>query len=157
MKGFMAIFLAVMFCLTATAAVAEEPLSGAEAEVVDAMQTYSKAVRGKDIDTVMAIFAPADDAVALGTGPGERWIGEEAIRMAHLQFFETFEKESGETTWRHIRVEGDMAWGSSMSHSVNYYANVKNEFSLNNSFVLKKYEGEWRIVLLHFSNLSCPE
>ena len=142
--------LVLAFCLSATVAVA----GSADDEIVKVMTKYSEAIRAKDVGAIMAMFAPANDAVMMGTGPGERWIGQDAIKHAHEEFFRTFEKESGETTWRHIRVEGDMAWGTSMSHSVSYYANVKNEFSLNNSFALRKYKGEWRIVMFHFSNLT---
>ncbi len=69
---------------------------------------YRKAFDSKNIDGVMAMYAP--DAVLMGTGEGELYRGKDAIRMAHIAFFRTFEKEDYSTTWMKAGAKGDIAW-----------------------------------------------
>lgn len=136
---------------------ADQRSSDEAAQIRAAMDAYRQAISNKDIDGCMAAWGSGDGIVMLGTGPGERWVGRDEIRDAHLHFFDNFDKESSESTWRMARVSGDVAWGASMVHAVNYYKNQKNEFFLNISIVMERQQGQWRVVLFHHSNITGPD
>jgi hypothetical protein len=102
----------------------------------------------------MSMFVDDPKTVMLGTGPGERWLGLEAIREAHLRFFDSFDSEESKATWRIAQIDGNVAWGASMRVVTDYYKNIKREFYLNISAVLVKKDGKWQISMFHFSNLT---
>jgi uncharacterized protein (TIGR02246 family) len=135
----------------------EKPLTAAQKEIVAAIEGYNDAVAHKDADRAMAAFVPGPDTMVLGTGKGESWRGPEEIREAHLNFFKTFENETVEPVWRHIKVSGDVAWVAAMSHLIDDSQGKKNEFFMNISAVLQKKDGKWHIALLHISNPTGPD
>lgn len=139
--------------LAASPGLASEANSDAMAEIDQMIKSHNQAYDNKDIDAVMAFYAP--DAVLMGSGPGERYDGTEEIRDAHIHFFESYDKQTSELTWHKTRVNGDVAWSMSMKQYTLYNKNVKNEFALNWSVVLEKQNGKWVFVSLHFSNLVC--
>jgi uncharacterized protein (TIGR02246 family) len=132
-------------------------ISKDEAEVHAALEAYGKAISSKDLEACMALFDPDPKTVMLGTGPGERWLGLDEIREAHARFFDSFDSEKSQATWRLMQIQGDVAWGASMREVVNYYKNEKNEFFLNISAVVVKRDGKWRVSMFHFSNLTGPD
>ena len=101
----------------------------------------------------MAMYA--EDAVLLGTGPGERYEGSEEIRNAYTEYFNTFDKEEGTLTWYKAGHQGDVVWAAGMSRIRSYLKNVEREFGLNWTLVLSKRDGTWKFVQRHISNISC--
>jgi uncharacterized protein (TIGR02246 family) len=150
------VVVAVAAILVAQQTPRPAPSEATRAELQAVVEAYSKALAQKDLEGCMAAYGGAD-AVMLGTGPGERWLGDEEIRTAHREFFKTFDTETSKATWKVGFVNGDVAWGARMSMVTDYLKNVKKEFALNMSFVLEKRDGKWKIVLLHFSNLTGRE
>jgi uncharacterized protein (TIGR02246 family) len=140
-----------------SSALADERESGVEAEVFAALQAYGKAIGEKNVDACMAAYAPGLGTIMLGTGPGERWVGDEEIREAHTHILGAFDKESSMSTWKLLRIKDDIAWGASQRAVTSYYKNQKKEFYLNISAVLMKQDGKWRIVLFHYSNVTAPD
>jgi uncharacterized protein (TIGR02246 family) len=138
------------------AAAPAEAGSGVQAEVHAVVAAYSQAIAEKKLDACVAAYG-GPEGVMLGTGPGERWVGEDEIRIAHQEFFRLFDTETSKPTWRVIRVNGEVAWIAGMSEITDYLKNVKKEFFLNFSAVLEKRDGKWKIVLFHFSNLTGME
>ena len=51
-----------------------------EAAVLDVMNKFLETYQERDIDGLMAVFAPDDDQVMFGTGIDEKRIGREQIR-----------------------------------------------------------------------------
>jgi uncharacterized protein (TIGR02246 family) len=131
--------------------------SDARGEIRAAMEKYAQAVSAKDLEGCMAMFAEETEPVVLGTGPGERWVGREEIMDCHRHFLESFDSERSERTWALGAAKGDVAWGAGMFDVTQYLKNVKNEFFLNLSIVFVREGGEWRVALLHFSNLTGPD
>ena len=121
-------------------------------EVRAALEAYMQAFKDKDVAAAVAVFA--DDAVLLGTGPGERWVGTEEITEAHEVMLNSYDKETSNRTWAKWDINGDVAWGTSQTEVVNYYKNEKNEFFLNISAVVEKQSDGWTIVSLHVSNVT---
>lgn len=137
------------------AALAEEP-HGAVRQV---FQAHDRALGAHDIDGLMALYADNEELVLLGTGPGERWLGREAIRNAYLQFMSDFDPGTTDNhcTWSSIGERGDTAWLAAMCRITDYLANVQREFALNISAVLVRDGDDWRLQTMHFSNLAGRE
>jgi ketosteroid isomerase-like protein len=122
-----------------------------------ALERYEHAVSAKDLETCMELFSQEMEPVVIGTGPGERWVGREEIMDAHRHFLSSFDSERSHRTWATGNARGDVAWGAGMFEVTQYLKNVKNEFFLNLTMVFVKEGEEWRVVLLHFSNLTGPD
>ena len=132
---------------------AAETDSALEQEIKDFVQKYTEAFQAKDLDAIMAMYA--EDAVLLGTGPGERFVGMEEIKGAYIEYFKAFDKEEATLTWYKAGSHGDVVWASGMSHVNTYMKNQKREFALNWSLVLVKLDGTWKFAQRHISNISC--
>ena len=101
------IMVALVFVVSfAGISLAAETDVDTDKELMEFVQKYRQAFEQKDIDGVMAMYAK--DAVLMGTGPGERFVGAEEIRNAHVELFKTFDKEESTLTWhktgRHLRL-----------------------------------------------------
>jgi len=139
------------------AVTSDKPLTPVEKEVFAVIDGYNKALSQKDVGACMNVFVPGPNTMVLGTGPGESWRGPEEIREAHVNFFKGFDKETTEPVWRHIQVQGNVAWVAALSHHVDYLKGEKREFALKISAVFQKQDGQWRIALIHASNLTGAE
>jgi hypothetical protein len=84
---------AVVFVVTSSALAQQTSVPG-EPSVVALLQKHDEAMNEKNLDAVMALFAPGDKTVMIGTGPGERWVGKEEIRTAYVEFFKDYDKGS---------------------------------------------------------------
>ncbi len=140
--------------VTAGSGLAGEADPQVVAEIKSMLQSYTKAIGDKDLEAVMASFAPGPETVLMGTGPGERWVGSAEIEEAHRRFFENFDKEKFEVTWASVGSDGNVAWLTAMLQITDYLKNEKNEYALNWSATLVKQEGKWYFVSSHFSNLT---
>jgi uncharacterized protein (TIGR02246 family) len=148
------IMMALVFVLSlANFASASGLDADTEKEIMEFVQKYRQAFEQKDVDEVMAMYAA--DAVLMGTGPGERFVGAEEIRAAHLELFKSFDKEESTLTWHQAGTQGDVVWIAGMTHINGYIKNNKKEFALNWTMVLIKEEGTWKFVQRHISNISC--
>jgi SnoaL-like domain len=117
------------FALTfvvAASAPAQQAAVPADASVAALLQKRDEAMNQKNLDAVMALFAPGDTTVMIGTGPGERWVGK------------------------------DMAWGAAMCTMGDTLKDRKRSYDLNVSAVAAKRGGQWLFRSLHFSNLTGP-
>jgi uncharacterized protein (TIGR02246 family) len=166
-KGLLALGMAMAVVLAGGFWIAGDAVVAAGAAASEAAQTkediaavlaaYTKAFEAKDIDDVMACFADSDQAVVMGTGTGEIWIGKESIRSAHMAFMASAEKERSTSTLCGSGVEGGTAWLAGYLELVQTLETGQFTTQLNLSMVLTRQEGEWRIICMHFSNLLGPE
>ncbi|MDB4303747.1 nuclear transport factor 2 family protein [Desulfosarcina sp.] len=124
-----------------------------EKEITEFVQKHRQAFKEKDIDGVIALYA--EDAVLMGTGPGERFVGQEEIRNAHMEYFKAFDKEESTLTWHKTGKNGDVVWVSGMTHIRSFFKNNKRDFAINWTSVLSKQDGTWKFVQRHISNISC--
>lgn len=143
--------LVLVLCWGGLAGAADKD-TALENEINEFVQKYQQAFQEKNIDAIMAMYS--EDAVLLGTGPGERYVGQEEIKDAYQHYFSAFDKEEGTLTWRRAGHQGDVVWVAGMSHMTTYFKNEKTEFALNWTLVLAKKDGAWKAVQRHISNIS---
>jgi uncharacterized protein (TIGR02246 family) len=126
------------------------------ADVREVFQAHEKAFSSHDLKGVMALYAPGDKTVVMGTGPGEVWVGSAQIEEAYKHFFADFDSGTIKRTcpWELGDIRGDVGW---LNATCDYQDSLKDKpraYALNVSVVLVKHDGAWKIRAMHFSNLT---
>lgn len=132
--------------------------TGVDSEVRVVVERHNKALNAHDLEGVMATYSPAPGTVLLGTGPGEAYLGGEAISAAYDQFFTRFKPDgiSFKNDWLSTAAKGDVAWFA-MTMTMTATADQSQHRDFNVSGVLQKSKGQWRFVSLHFSRLGAEQ
>lgn len=149
--------VALVFVIVA-AALAQQTSPQGEPTVAALIEKHDEAMNQKNLDAVMALYAPGDRTVMIGTGPGERWVGKEEIRSAYVEFFKDYDKGSltRKCDWRSGEAQKDVAWGAAMCTMTDALKDRKRVYDLNVSAVAANQGGQWLFKALHFSNLTGP-
>ncbi len=126
-----------------------------ENEVKALLAQHDKAFSEQNLAGVMETYASDADLVLMGTGYGECYKGKEGVAGAYTEFFKNF--APGTLThnyyWLKAGSQNDAAWFMAMSQSGADTKDGKKEFGINSSGFMKKENGKWRIVAMHFSLL----
>jgi uncharacterized protein (TIGR02246 family) len=127
-----------------------------EAEIGALLAKHDQAMTQKDMDALMALYAPGSTNVMMGTGPGEKWVGMDEIKDAYAHFFQDYDKgtPTHNCFWKNVASEGDVAWLTAMCQTTDSLKGKKREFGLNLSAVFVRQDGKWLIRMMHFSNLT---
>jgi ketosteroid isomerase-like protein len=149
------LFAGALLATCVPALAAEEPASGLRG----VFEAHEKAFNHHDMEGVMKLYAPGDQTVMLGTGPGERWIGSGQIEDAYRHFFADFDPGTLQRScpWMLSDVSGDVGWLSAACEYRDSLKGAHRAYALNISVVLQKMDGAWKLRTLHFSNLTAPQ
>jgi len=147
----MGIALCLVSFFVVAPCVAADASPETKAELKAFLKQYRKAFNAKDVDAVVAMYAP--DAVLMGTGPGELYEGSDAIRMAHIEFFKSFDKEEYAIDWIKTGAKADIAWIAASVKFTSHLKDKKAEFLIHSTSVLEKRDDKWLFVVRHISNL----
>lgn len=129
-------------------------------EVKATLAKHDKALNDKNIEAVMSTFSTNPNTVVLGTGEGERFVGQQAIREAYTEIFKDYDPgtlisncdwKTGETD-----ASGTSAWLAATCKLQDSMKNRKRDYVLNVSAALQKQGADWRFVMLHMSNSPPP-
>jgi uncharacterized protein (TIGR02246 family) len=146
----------LLVCLMAVSpCFGEGEKTGIENEVKALLEQHDKAFSEQNLAGVMEVFSSGADIVLMGTGPGECYKGKEGVAGAYTEFFKNFAPGSLTHNYYWIKAgsQNDAAWFMAMSQSAVTAKEGKKEFGINLSGFLKKEDGKWRIVTMHFSLL----
>ena len=143
-------FAAVPLCL------AKEGDSKIMPDVKTVMEQHNKAFNAHDLKGVMTLYASDPNAILMGTGPGEAYVGDEAIGGAYNEFFKRFDANtlSFKYSWLCAGAAGDVAWFAVTTTFEGTLDKEKKERLLNMTGTLRKEKGKWRFVSMHFSRLG---
>ena len=136
------------------------PPSSADPKVVEELKEllarHDKALSDKNLNGVMGTFSTDANTVLLGTGQGERWAGQEAIKQAYTEIFEEFDAGTLETNcdWKTSGADqsGTMAWLAATCLAKDSMKGDKREYVLNITATVVKKDIGWRFVMLHMSS-----
>jgi ketosteroid isomerase-like protein len=154
------LMFALLFCFALVSpCLAKEGGSKIMGEVKAVMEQHNKAFNAQDLKGVMTTYSANANTVLMGTGPGEAYVGDEAIGGAYNQFFARFEANalSFKYDWICAGSMGNVAWfavTTTMEGTVN---KEKKERAFNMSGTLLKEKGKWRILSMHFSRLGAEQ
>ncbi len=154
------LMLALLFCFALVSpCLAEQGDSKIMAAVKTVMEQHNKAFIAQDLKGVMTLYASDPNTFLMGTGPGEAYVGDEAIGGAYDQLFTRFEanKLSNKYDWIAAGSKGNLAWFAVTITMEGTLNKEKKERAFNMSGTLLKEKGKWRILTLHFSRLGAEE
>ena len=129
--------------------------TAAAAELGALLNQHDDAANQKNLDALMALYADGNSTVLMGTGPGERFEGKDAIREAWEQIIKDYDtgSQTRECYWRTGGINGNMAWLAAMCRFADTAKKKKREYELNVSAVFEKQGGKWLIRAMHYSNV----
>jgi ketosteroid isomerase-like protein len=127
-------------------------------DVKAVLAKHDKALNDKNLDALMATFSNDPKTVLLGTGEGERYVGQQTIREAYTEILKDYDPGTLVTNcdWRTGGVDsaGTTAWVAATCQAQDSLKNAKREYVLNVSGALEKQGDGWRFVMLHMSNAT---
>jgi ketosteroid isomerase-like protein len=149
---------AALTLIGAVAVVAPAAAGEPETEVRELFAAHEQAVNGHDIKALMALYAPGDETVVMGTTPPERWVGETEIADAYGHIFEDFDAGTvqRDCPWMQIGTSGEAAWITANCEYQDSLDGKARSFALNLTGVLEKLDGAWKLRTMHFSNPTAP-
>ena len=117
-----------------------------EAEIKRVIEGGVEAVRARDIDGVMSIYAP--EVVSFDIVPPLRYVGADAFRKVWEEVFSSFQGPIGyEIHDLNISVGDDVAFGYSLNRISGTMNNgQKTDLWLRWTACLRKINGKWLIV-----------
>ena len=158
-RGFMWMLMLV-FCLAAVSpCLAKEGGSKIMGEVKAVVEQHNKALNAQDLKGVMTTYASDPNTVLMGTGPGEAYVGDEAVGGAYDQLFTRFDANSMsfKYDWICAGSIGNVAWFAVTTTFESTMNKEKRERAFNMSGTLLKEKGKWRILSMHFSRLGAEQ
>jgi uncharacterized protein (TIGR02246 family) len=150
----------LVFCLAAISpCLAKQEGSKIMGEVKTVVEQHNKALNAQDLKGVMTTYASDPNTVLMGTGPGEAYVGDEAIGGAYNQLFTRFEANtvSFKYDWICAGSTGNVAWFAVTTTMEGMVNKEKKERAFNMSGTLRKEKGQWRILSMHFSRLGAEQ
>jgi len=116
-------------------------------------QRFAAAVKAKDINTIMSVYAPDEGLLVFDVIPPRQYVGAKAYRKNWedaLAFFSgPVEYEMSDL---HIETDGDLGFSHRIDHGVlTDEAGEKLSLTLRITNVYRKIDGKWLIVHEHAS------
>lgn len=122
-----------------------------EAAVKAVLDSFAENYAKRDLEGVMALFAPDSDVVMYGTGADEKRVGPAEIRAQVERDWSQSEATSITYGWLSVSSAGSAAW---VATDISYKAKVGGEeLTLEGRLtnVLENRGGKWLMVQGHFS------
>jgi uncharacterized protein (TIGR02246 family) len=122
-----------------------------ETAIRELIDGFVEAVRAKDINGVMSVYAP--DLVAFDVVPPLQYVGAEAFRKVWQEVFETFQSPIPyEVRDLSITAGDDVAFSHSLNRNSGTMKNGRKiDLWLRWTACYRKTNGEWRIAHLQIS------
>ena len=122
-----------------------------EAAVKAVLDSFAENYAKRDLEGVMALFAPDSDVVMYGTGADEKRVGPAEIRAQVERDWSQSEATSITYGWVSVSSAGSAAW---LAPDISFKAKVGGEeLTLEGRLtnVLENRGGKWLMVQGHFS------
>jgi uncharacterized protein (TIGR02246 family) len=141
---------AIVFALVGITAASQARVKTDDEAAIRALEAQrADAMKAKDLDTIMALYAP--DVFAFDFTPPRQWVGATAYRETYAGLF----KEPGPITFEikdlSITVIGDVAYSHQIQRFAGGYNGKPIEGNARCTDVYRKINGKWLIVQEHIS------
>jgi uncharacterized protein (TIGR02246 family) len=122
-----------------------------EAEIKALLARLTDSYEKRDLEGLIACFAPDPDTILYGTGGDEKRIGLDEIQIQAQRDWDQTEAISMAFGWTSVSAAGPVAWAA-IDGSFNIRAGGQ-EFTMpaRITFVLEKRDDRWLVVQGHFS------
>jgi len=131
---------------------ARSPQNAKEAAIRAVLRAFADAYQARDIDAMMARFAPDPSLVFFGTGTDERRIGRDEIRAQIQRDFDQSESISITWGWHAITVSGRLAWVAAEAEVIAHVEGHDLHVPLRATFVCEQRKSDWLVVQGHLSS-----
>lgn len=121
------------------------------AAVLAVLHAFADAYARRDLDGVMAHFAPDRTLVLIGTGPDERRIGPDEVRAQIQRDFDQSEAISIDWGWHAITVSGRFAWVAALARVTARVQGHDLQVPMRVTFVCEQRKRTWLVVQGHLS------
>jgi len=122
-----------------------------EAAVLAVLDKFNESYRRRDIDALMALFAPDDDQIMFGTGIDEKRIGRDQIKFQAERDWSQTEALAFNLNWHQVSAAGPVAWVAAEGLGQGKVGGQEIEFPLRMTAVLEQRGDEWLLVQSHVS------
>jgi uncharacterized protein (TIGR02246 family) len=122
-----------------------------EAEIKAVLTGLTDSYQKRDLEGLMACFAPDSDTVFYGTGADEKRIGPAGIRIQAQRDWDQTEAISMAFDWISVSAAGPVAWAAVDGAFKIRAGGQAFAMPARATFVLEKRDGKWLIVHGHFS------
>jgi ketosteroid isomerase-like protein len=122
-----------------------------EVEVLGVLNDWLENYEKRDIDGLMALFAPDDDLFLFGTGIDEKRIGPAEVKYQAERDWSQMEALAFNFTSHHVSATGLVAWVAAEGLGQGRVGGQEIEFPLRMTAVLEKRGDRWLIVQSHVS------
>jgi ketosteroid isomerase-like protein len=122
-----------------------------EAAVLSFLQKFSESYANRDLDALLALFAPDPDVVMYGTGADEKRVGLDEIKVQVERDWSQSDATSITYKWTSVSAAGPVAWvAADMAFQVQAGG---QQMTLEGRLtgVLEKRRDEWLMVQGHYS------
>lgn len=146
--------LLVAAAIAAPFAGAAHPSKADNRTAVQALEDqFAAAVRARDLDGIMKVYAPGSDLVVFDVVPPRQYVGVDAYRKDWKGFLDTF-KGPIKFTVSDLSIDagGKMAYSHSIQHISGTDTKGKPvDMTVRVTDVYRKLGGDWRVVHEHVS------
>jgi ketosteroid isomerase-like protein len=84
--------------------------SSTEKAIVGMLREWSDSFSAKDLEGILALFAPDADVTMLGSEDWEMGVGPDALRAVYTRLFTRGDSATWEWKWHQISSSGSAAW-----------------------------------------------
>ena len=122
-------------------------------EIRAVYDAWAKAFKAKDLDGIMAVYAPGDALVAYDIVPPLQYVGQKAYRKDYEEFLAMYEGPI-DIEYRDLRImsSGDIGIVNALERMSGTLKNgQKSDIWLRATSGLRKIDGKWLIVHDHIS------
>ncbi len=126
-----------------------------EAAVLATLARLAEAYARKDVEALVGLYSP--DAVGFGTGPDEKRVGHDELRVQYERDLAQAEVIDFKYTWTHVSARDSIAWAAAEAEVRWRAAGRESSLPARATFVLERRRGEWLWVLAHFSFVASDQ
>ena len=122
-----------------------------EAQIRDLIHGWTNSIRAKNIDAVMAHYAP--DILVFDLAPPLQYVGIDAYRKNFEDWFSSFQGSIGyEITELMIHSGGEVAFSRSLNRITGKRTNgEQTDVWVRATVAFRKIDGKWKVTHEHFS------
>ncbi|OPY82307.1 MAG: SnoaL-like domain protein [Syntrophorhabdus sp. PtaU1.Bin153] len=122
-----------------------------ESEVMDALRTFVRAYRDRDLKAMLELFAPDPDVVFYGNGEDEKSIGLSGIKEQAEHDWSQSAAVSLEIRWVSVSMAGPVAWLAADLEILAEGGGVEMSLPARLTAVLERRGEKWVFMQLHVS------
>lgn len=145
------LFCGTAFGDTVISTMDRENRAVADASAMALPYKFAEAFARRDLEALMALFAPGRDVVYIGTGADERRVGIEQIREQLQRDLDQSESLLFRFDWVRASSAGPVAWAAAEGFLQAELGGRELEVPIRFTGVLEFIGGEWHVVQAHLS------